>query len=210
MTTCTQKGADSLLQPNEYVDACTKKGANKFNHCTKKGAQHTKIDYICTMIKPIVNKVKSNGTLVDTSTGEVLPEGTTVNVINEDLVIVHSDEYVVIDSKALIYILEHFTPVDYGRILKMANMTNGSYNILYVDRKVPHTDTTLMEELKYTRNKYADFMKRLYKGGVVYYINGVKDGVEFKHIMLNPHLARKRKTIAKDCLIYFDELVEKR
>jgi len=210
MTTCTQKGADSLLQPNEYVDDCTQKGANKFNHCTKKGAQLVKIDYICTMIKPIVNKVKSNGTLVDTSTGEVLPEGTTVNVINEDLVIVHSDEYVVIDSKALIYILEHFTPVDYGRILKMANMTNGSYNILYVDRKVPHTDTTLMEELKYTRNKYADFMKRLYKGGVVYYINGVKDGVEFKHIMLNPHLARKRKTIAKDCLIYFDELVEKR
>ena len=161
------------------------------------------------MIKPIVTKKKSDGNLVDTTTGEVLPEGTTVNIVNEDLVIVHSDEYVVIDSKALAYIVDNFTPVDYGRILKMANMTNGSYNILYHDRKVPHTDRSLMDELKYTRNKYADFMKRLYKNGVVYYISGVKEGVEFKHIMLNPHLARKRKTIAKDCLIYFNELNSK-
>jgi hypothetical protein len=161
------------------------------------------------MIKPIVTKKKSDGNLVDASTGEFFPEGTTVNIVNEDLVIVHSDEYVVIDSKALAYIVDNFTPVDYGRILKMANMTNGSYNILYHDRKIPHTDSSLMDELKYTRNKYADFMKRLYKGGVVYYIAGVKDGVEFKHIMLNPHLARKRKTIAKDCLIYFNEFNSK-
>jgi len=159
------------------------------------------------MIKPIVTKRKLIGDMVDLTTGEVLPSGSTVNVIDEDLVIVHSDEYVVIDSRALNYILVNFSPVDYGRILKMANMTNGSYNILYVDRKVPHTDLSLMDELKYTRNKYSDFMKRLYKGGVIYYVSGVKDGVEFKHIMLNPHLARKRKTIAKDCLVYFDELL---
>ena len=159
------------------------------------------------MIKPIVKKKKLIGDMVDLTTGEVVPSGSTVNVVDEDLVIVHSDEYVVIDSKALNYILVNFSPVDYGRILKMANMTNGSYNILYVDRKVPHTDLSLMDELKYTRNKYSDFMKRLYKGGVIYYVSGVKDGVEFKHIMLNPHLARKRKTIAKDCLVYFDELL---
>jgi len=159
------------------------------------------------MIKPIVKKRKLTGEMVDLTTGEVLPSGSTVNVVDEDLVIVHSDEYVVIDSKALNYILVNFSPVDYGRILKMANMTNGSYNILYIDRKVPHTDLSLMDELKYTRNKYSDFMKRLYKGGVIYYVSGVKDGIEFKHIMLNPHLARKRKTIAKDCLVYFDELL---
>lgn len=161
------------------------------------------------MIQKIVRKIKSDGSLIDVTTGEVLPAGTTVNIEDEDLVIIHSDEYVVIDSKALLYILDNFSATDYGRILKMANMTNGSYNILYQNRTVPHTDATLMEELKYTRNKYADFMKRLYKGGVIYYIKGVKDGVEFKHIMLNPHLARKRKTIAKDCLIYFDELKPK-
>jgi len=158
------------------------------------------------MIIPIVRKKKIIGSAVDTATGEIHVDVSSVNYVDKDLVIVHSDEYVIIDSNALAYIVDNFTPVDYGRILKMANMTNGSYNILYQQRTTPHTDTTLMDELQYTRNKYADFMKRLYKRGVVYYISGVKDGVEFKHIMLNPHLARKRKTIAKDCLIYFNEL----
>jgi hypothetical protein len=88
----------------------------------------------------------------------------------------------------------------------MADMTNGSYNILYQNRQIPHTDATLMGELKYTRNKYADFMKRLYRKSVISYIHTVKDGREMKYIMLNPNLARKRKTIDKNCLTYFDEL----
>lgn len=158
------------------------------------------------MIKKVVNKKKIKEDLVNPETGEILPAGSVVGVVDEDLVIIHSDEYVVIDSKALQYILGNFTPVDYGRILKMANMTNGTYNILHIDRIIPHTDITLMEDLKYTRNKYHDFMKRLYRKGIIYYLIGVKDGTEFKHIMLNPHLARKRKTISIDCLQHFDEL----
>jgi len=157
------------------------------------------------MNKPVVTKKKMSN-LVDMETGEVLPASTTVNVKDEDLVIVSSEEYVIIDSHALQYILSNFTHVDYGRILKMADMTNGTFNILYQDRKFPHTDATLMAELKYTRNKYADFMKRLYKKSVISYIYTVIDGKEYKYIMLNPNLARKRKTIDKTCLGYFDKL----
>ena len=113
------------------------------------------------MIKPVIRKVKLEQGVADVSTGEILPQSTTINVVDKDLVIVHSDEYVIIDSSALQYILQNFSPVDYGRILKMADMTNGVYNILYHNRQIPHTDATLMEQLQYTRNKYADFMKRL-------------------------------------------------
>ena len=67
-----------------------------------------------------------------------------------------------------------------------------------------------MEELNYTRNKYADFMKRLYRKSVISYIYTVKDGKECKYIMLNPNLARKRKTVDKNCLSYFDELGTKK
>jgi hypothetical protein len=49
-------------------------------------------------------------------------------------------------------------------------------------------------------------MKRLYRKSVISYIHTVKDGKEMKYIMLNPNLARKRKTIDKNCLTYFDEL----
>jgi hypothetical protein len=162
------------------------------------------------MIRPIVRKVKLEKGVVDESTGEILPASTTVNIVDKDLVLVHSEEYVIIDSLALQYILQNFSPVDYGRILKMADMTSGVYNILYHNRKIPHTDASLMEQLQYTRNKYADFMKRLYRKSVISYIHTVKDGKEFKYIMLNPNLARKRKTIDKNCLTYFDELGTKR
>jgi hypothetical protein len=157
------------------------------------------------MTKAVVTKKKMSN-LVDMETGEVLAPDTTVNIKNEDLVIVNSEEYVIIDSSALQYILSNFSHVDYGRILKMADMTNGTFNILYQDRKFPHTDLTLMAELKYTRNKYADFMKRLYRKSVISYIYTVIDGKEYKYIMLNPNLARKRKTIDKTCLAYFSKL----
>jgi hypothetical protein len=39
-----------------------------------------------------------------------------------------------------------------------------------------------------------------------YYIYTMIDGKEYKYIMLNPNLARKRKTIDKTCLGYFDKL----
>ena len=160
------------------------------------------------MTKPVV-VTKKISNLVDSSTGEVFSPETTVNIKDENLVIVSSSEYVIIDSHALQYILSNFSHVDYGRILKMADMTNGTFNILYMDRKVPHTDISLMEELKYTRNKYADFMKRLYKKSVISYIYTMIDGKECKYIMLNPNLARKRKTIDKTCLAYFDTLGNK-
>lgn len=125
---------------------------------------------------------------------------------DDSLVIIDSKEYIIIDSKALSYILENFSTVDYGRILQMSDMTNGCYNILHKDKFTPHNDESLMKEIKYSRNKYLDFMKRLYDNGVVYYLKGKKNGVEFKHIMLNPYLARKRKTISQDCIQYFQEL----
>jgi hypothetical protein len=168
--------------------------------------QFKKNDYICVMVQPKLNKIKPKQGVADVSTGEIFPASTTVNVVDNDLVIIHSKEYVIIDSCALQYIIQNFTTVDYGRILKMADMVNGSYNILFHNRQEPHSDATLMEELDYTRNKYADFMKRLYRKSIISYIHTVKDGKEFKYIMLNPHLARKRKTIDKNCLSYFDEL----
>jgi hypothetical protein len=148
--------------------------------------------------------------LVDTETGELLsssmPGVKSVNQVNEDLVIMHSDEYVVIDSHAFLYIQENFSPTDIGRILKMANMTYGEYNVLYNNR-IPHTKGTLMETLEYSRNKFADFMRRLEKKRIIYYIVGYDDNEKrVRHIMLNPHVARKRKTINVECLNVFPDV----
>mgnify|MGYP003631895901 CR=1 FL=1 len=162
------------------------------------------------MEKKKVTRQKINGDqFVDKDTGETLksamPGIRTVNSVDENIVIMHSDEYVILDSKALQYVQENFSPVDLGRIMKMTDMTQGQFNVLY-NGDTPHSKQTLMEDLDYSRNKFANFLKRLEMKSIIYYIVGYVEAKRVRHIMLNPHLARKRKTIHKDCLNSFQDI----
>lgn len=163
-------------------------------------------------MKQVFNKTKIDPSkYVNIETGETLqsenPNITSLNSFKSDLVMIDYKEYVVIDSHALNYIVQNFSSTEIGRITKMADMVEGCFNILHNDQKVPHTDESLMEEIEYTRNKYAEFMKKLYKKGVVYYVTGYKYNKPVKYILLNPYLAKKSKTLHKDCLTYFNPLV---
>ena len=159
--------------------------------------------------KKTVRKKIDGNQFVNKGTGETLasthPGIRSVNTIDDDIVIMHSKEFVVIDSTAFQYISKHFSVTDIGRILKMADMTYGEYNILY-NGSVPHDNKTLMEALEYSRNKFATFMKRLERKSIIYYISGYFDDKPAKYIMLNPHLARKRKTINRECLDVFKDI----
>jgi hypothetical protein len=164
------------------------------------------------MIKKTTKKKIDTDAYVNKDTGEVLtsefPGVKSVNTVDQDLVIMNSSEYVIIDSKAVKYIEQNFSAVDLGRILKMADMTYGPYNILY-NQTTPHDKDSLMEELEYSRNKFSDFMNRLIKKSVIYYIVGCKEEKPVKYIMLNPFLARKRKTIHTDCVASFENITKK-
>lgn len=155
-----------------------------------------------------VNVKRNIDTIVDTSTGECFNNATISE--STEFVLMDYDEYITIDSAALKYIVNNFSPTDYGRIVKMSDMVDGPYNVLYKDKNNPHTNQTLSEELKYSRNKYADFMRRLYKNGIISYFDGCdKNGIIVKRIMLNPYLARKRKKFNKECLKYFVDFKNK-
>ena len=158
--------------------------------------------------KTTTTKIDGNQ-FVDKDTGETLesvaPGIRSIRQVDENLVIMDSDEYVIIDSGALAYIQENFSSTDLGRIMRMTDMTYGEYNVLY-NGQTPHTTTTLMEELEYSRNKFANFMKRLLMKSIIYYLEGYVDGKKKKHIMLNPHLARKRKTFNKQCITVFEDI----
>jgi predicted transcriptional regulator len=161
-------------------------------------------------MKQIITKQKINPSeFVSTVTGETLdsinPNITSLNSYNNDLVIMDYKEFVIIDSKALAYIMKNFSEAESGRVLKMANMVQGCFNILHVDKTTPHTDETLAKEIDYTRNMYYNFMKKLYMKGIIYYVTGTKYNKEVKYILLNPHLAKKKSTIHKECLTYFDD-----
>lgn len=147
---------------------------------------------------------------VNIETGELLSEEySDVTSVNQktDLVIINSSEYVIIDSKARAYVEREFNHAEAGRIFQMCDMVKSCYNLLFDKKnKNYHTKNTLSDELEYSRNIFADFLKKLFDKSIIYYIKGMKDGRECIWIMLNPTLARKSKTVHKDCLSVFTDL----
>jgi len=167
------------------------------------------------MANPIQKTVKKkidSTKYVNKDTGELLSDevpGINSVQVKDDLMVMHSEEYVILDSHALTYIAENFSQVDLGRIMQMTDMTKGEYNILFNGNN-PHSDASLMKVLVYSRNKFANFMKRLAKKSIIYYVSGFLNEEPVKYIMLNPHLARKRKTIHKECFTKFDDIRTKK
>ena len=160
--------------------------------------------------KNVYKKIKINfDNYINKDTGETLlseqPNGKFI-MKDENLVIIHSKEYVVIDSQALEYIKDNFTQVEYSRIIQMGNMVKGKYNLLHNRSDDFHTNDSLMEELEYTRNIFAKFMKKLYEKSVIYYIHGHKNRQKVTYIMLNPFLARKSKVFDKECILAFEDI----
>ena len=155
-----------------------------------------------------------SGKYVNINTGELLsseqPNVTSVNQAT-DMVSVNSKEFVVIDSAALAFVQQNFNQAEQGRIMQMSDMVRGCYNILFnKNSDTWHTKDTLADELEYTRNIFATFLKKLFEKSIIYYIVGKKGGSEHIWIMLNPTLARKSKFFHKDCRNVFEDLSRKK
>lgn len=166
------------------------------------------------MIKQSYQKKKiSSEKYVNIETGELLVSEysvTSLNITNKDVVIISSEEYVIIDSKAMRYIEREFSTSEKAKIYQMINMVKGSYNLLYDEvTGKPHTKETLNEAIVYARNQFAEFMKKLHQKSVIYYLVGYKNRRKCKWIMLNPTLARKQKTFSRDCIDVFTDLTKR-
>jgi hypothetical protein len=165
------------------------------------------------MIKKKYTKVKLDfEDYVNKNTGEVLSseyDVTSFNVVNNDVIIISSNEYIVIDSKARAYIEANFTTSEQGSIWKMTDMVYGCFNLLCDKNKKPHTKDSLEKTLDYARSTMHGFLKKLYEKSVIYYIEGYKNKKKCTWIMLNPTLARKQKTFRKECLEVFTDLSKK-
>lgn len=69
-------------------------------------------------------------------------------------------------------------------------------------------DSLYLEKIKDNKAKLNLFIKNLEKKSIIYYIVGYTNGRKVKHIMLNPFLARKRKTFKIECISVFDNFNE--
>ncbi|MGL4977030.1 MAG: hypothetical protein ACRC5G_03360 [Cetobacterium sp.] len=166
-----------------------------------------------TMIH-VKNTIKK--TFIDTSSyvnvesGEILssemPNIISVNNKTEDAIIDYKT-FVVIDKSVMKFLKDILPAQEIGRIYNMSSLIQLNWNLLVNDStKLPHDDITLAEEVALTRNKYYDFMQKMYKLSIVYKLKGYYNGIERTLIILNPFLAKNTSTIKKELLPFFDNL----
>ena len=109
------------------------------------------------------------------------------------------------DSNVIGYLSTILNNSDLAKILKMAKMVKTEFNILF-NYNIPHTPSTLSNDLDCPIDELYRLIKKLHTKGILAYCVSYKSGYKQKVYMLNPTVARKRKTFNKALLEIFDDL----
>lgn len=162
-----------------------------------------------------VKKVKRNMKInledyVNSDTGEeLMSELKGVSFVAQqdtNLVYIHSDDYFTIDSKAMIYLSQFLNRSELGSINVMATDLKTVLNLVF-NGNIPHTNDTLQQKLGISSTStFTLLIRKLMKLGVLYQIKGKIMGEVRVVYMMNPFLARKRKTVDEQVVKVFDEL----
>lgn len=149
-----------------------------------------------------VTKVKTPAVLdlesyVDETSGEIslLAPITSKHTVYEDtgMRIIESDDYAVIETKAIMALTKILNNSDLSNVIKMSVVTKTPMNIIF-NNNVPHTNDSLQKYLEIgSKSKFIELIKRLIGAGVLYQIKGKVYGEVRVCYMLNPFLSRKRK-----------------
>ena len=159
----------------------------------------------------VYNKKKINtGDYLNSLTGEQLsseiPNISSLSVLDKEMKIIDSSEYIIFDSSALRHILPICSKADMEKILRMSDMVDGCYNVLHDKTGSVHSPKTLRLTLNYDESEFSRFMKRLESKSIICYRSVIKERRKYKTVMMNPTLCRKSKMFHKDCLSVFDNL----
>lgn len=146
---------------------------------------------------------------VNTDTGELLTseiskDRMVVSVTQEgNYVVITSDDYVVLDCKTVNYLSEVLSRTEMNNILMMTTDLKTPLNIVY-NGPQPHSNDSLQKFLGYSsKSTFLKLLQKLIKAGVIYQIKGNICGEVRVIYMMNPFLARKRKTIDKEVFSVF-------
>lgn len=122
-----------------------------------------------------------------------------------DLVTLSSDEFITIDSKVLNFLLKNkiITTTESGYVLAMANTVKTDYNALYKNNNTIHTLDSIASLLELSIDRTKKFLSSLRKKDIIYLLKRSKDTV----YLLNPYIARKRKTINTECIELFPKFI---
>ena len=146
---------------------------------------------------------------VNTETGEILASELSnkdfaVKVTEEgNYIVITSDDYVVLDSKTVKYLSSQLSRTEINSMVLMATDLKTPLNIVYNGPR-PHTNESLQKFLGYSsKAMFLKLLKKLMEVGVIYQIKGRISNEVRVIYMLNPYVARKRKTIDKEVFQVF-------
>ena len=150
---------------------------------------------------------------VNANTGELLTselqrDKMVVTVTEEgNYVVITSDDYVVLDCKTVNYLSDILSRTEMNNILMMATDLKTPLNIVY-NGPQPHSNESLQVFLGYSsKSTFIKLLQKLIKTGVIYQIKGNIRGEVRVIYMINPFLARKRKTIDKEVFEVFKPFI---
>jgi hypothetical protein len=150
---------------------------------------------------------------VNTETGELLSsevnDSVTITLKEKtNQFIINSNEYIVFDSNAIMFLTEHLNSTERGKILAMANMVKGDCCIITQKNNHPHTPETLSVTLDMNLNKFYEFIRKMVKKNILSYCTCAPSGFLQKIYMLNPYIARKRKNINCELNSFFRDITK--
>ncbi len=145
-----------------------------------------------------------NATTGELLTSELNRDKMVVSVTKEgDYVVITSDDYVVLDCKTVDYLSDILSRTEMNNILMMATDLKTPLNIVY-NGPQPHSNDSLQKFLGYSsKSTFIKLLQKLMRTGVIYQIKGNIGGEVRVIYMMNPFLARKRKTIASEVFDVF-------
>lgn len=166
-----------------------------------------------TNVTPVKKKERIDlSKFVNTETGEIINREAIVER-DTDYVVINYDEYIIIDSTAHSYLRMVLKPSEFALFIEMLDMIQTPFNVLCKkDKKTLHDMNSLQKELNQSKTNFYKIMNVLFKKGLIWYFIGYKNGCKVKRIVVNPNVARKRKTFDKELLLVFDNaktLIEK-
>lgn len=162
-----------------------------------------------TAKKVKINKKIDPSQYVNVESGEILNseiKNLEMGISQEiDRVMIHSDDYTIVDSRAMAFLKNHLNRSELGSLSIMSEDLKTPLNIVY-NNNIPHTNESLQTILGIASNSTFNLLiKKMMKFGILYQIKGNIMGRIRVIYMMNPFVARKRKHLDSNLLNVFKE-----
>lgn len=144
---------------------------------------------------------------VNIETGQPLsdemPELTSLNVKNKELIVIDYNSYVMINKDAIALLSAVLSEADMGRLLEMADMIETEFNILCTKDNKIQDRKSLSIDLNLAPDNVTRLINKFHNRGILGFLKTKIDNKVVNTIILNPFIARKRKTIGSQCVDAF-------